>query len=61
MFLMELRTLLLLLFNDASKETMIGEWWIGKDVEGSGRGLTLTYYPGIAYRGEENHEIPHTK
>jgi hypothetical protein len=26
---------------------MIGEWWIQKDVEGSGRCLILRYYPGI--------------
>jgi hypothetical protein len=25
---------------------MVGAWCIGKDVEGSGRGLILRYYPG---------------
>jgi hypothetical protein len=49
------------LFNDAfsmaqttytaSDEGMISEWWIGKDVEGTGHGLILTYYPGICLEG----------
>jgi hypothetical protein len=30
-----------------SSNKRIGEWWIGKDVEGSGRGLVFRYYPGI--------------
>jgi hypothetical protein len=33
-----------------------GEWRIGKDLEGSGRGLILRYYPDIAGGTEENHE-----
>jgi len=26
---------------------MISEWWIEKDLEGSGHGLILKYYPSI--------------
>jgi hypothetical protein len=26
---------------------MVHEWWIGKDLEGSFRGIILRYYPGI--------------
>jgi hypothetical protein len=29
----------------------MGEWWIGKDMEGSGRGLILRYYPCICLEG----------
>jgi hypothetical protein len=28
-------------------EDVIGEWRLGKDVEGTGRGLILRYYPII--------------
>jgi hypothetical protein len=31
---------------------MLGEWWIVKDVEGSGRGLILMHYPGICLEGQ---------
>jgi hypothetical protein len=31
----------------ASNGRVINEWWIGKDVERSGRGLILRYYPEI--------------
>jgi hypothetical protein len=31
----------------ASNERLIGEYWIGKDMEGSCRGLILRCYPGI--------------
>jgi hypothetical protein len=31
----------------ASKERVIREWWTGKDLKGSGRGLNSRYYPGI--------------
>jgi hypothetical protein len=34
-----------------SNEGMISEWWIGKDVEGSGRGLILREYPRISLEG----------
>jgi hypothetical protein len=30
----------------ASNDRMSGEWYIGKDVEGSVRGPILWYYPG---------------
>jgi hypothetical protein len=30
---------------------MIIGWWIGKDLEHSGRGLILSYYPGICQEG----------
>jgi hypothetical protein len=30
---------------------MIGEWWTGTDVEGSGRGLILEHYPSICLEG----------
>jgi hypothetical protein len=44
------------LFNDAvsssgyvtSNGTMISEWWIGKDVEGSGLDLILDTVPSLA-------------
>jgi hypothetical protein len=33
--------------NVASNELVLSEWWVGKDLEGSGRGLILRYYHGI--------------
>jgi hypothetical protein len=30
---------------------MICEWWTGKDLEGRGHGVILTYYPGIRLKG----------
>jgi hypothetical protein len=43
------------LFNDSyyivSNEGVISERWIGKDVEGSGCGLILRYYPSIRLEG----------
>jgi hypothetical protein len=46
------------LFNDAFSVTrlytaddmMTCEWWIGKDLIGSGRGLIVMYYPAFAWR-----------
>jgi hypothetical protein len=35
---------------------MTGEWWIGKDLEESGHGIILMYYPGI--RLERLRKIP---
>jgi hypothetical protein len=36
---------------------MISKWWIGKDIEGSGRCLILKYYPGIYLEVlEKNHK-----
>jgi hypothetical protein len=32
-------------------ERVIREWWIGKDLEGSGRGLILRNLPGIRLEG----------
>jgi hypothetical protein len=34
----------------ASKDRMINEWWIGKDVEGSDRGLIWGNIPAVAWR-----------
>jgi hypothetical protein len=34
-----------------SNGRVISEWWIGKYLEGSGRGLILRYYPGIRLEG----------
>jgi hypothetical protein len=30
-----------------SNERLISEWWIGKAVEGTGRGLIVRYYPSL--------------
>jgi hypothetical protein len=35
----------------AYNEMVISEWWIWKDVEKKGRGLILSYYPGIYFEG----------
>jgi hypothetical protein len=35
----------------SSNERMIREWWNGEDLEGSGYGLILSYYPGICLEG----------
>jgi hypothetical protein len=32
-------------------EMMMGEWWIWKDIQGSGRGLILRFYPSICLEG----------
>jgi hypothetical protein len=32
-------------------DRVISEWWIGKDLEGSGHDLILRYYPGICLEG----------
>jgi hypothetical protein len=34
-----------------SNERVISEWWIGKNLEGSGGGLILRFYPGILLEG----------
>jgi hypothetical protein len=40
----------------ASNGTMIHEWWIGKDVEGSGRSLFKDIIMAFAWEDERNHE-----
>jgi hypothetical protein len=32
-------------------DKVISDWWIGKDLEGSGCGLILRYYPGSRLEG----------
>jgi hypothetical protein len=47
LFLVYLMTLFQNSEYTASNERVTGEWWIGKDVEGSDHGLILRYYPSI--------------
>jgi hypothetical protein len=36
---------------NASNKRMLREWWFEKDVEESGRGPIVRYYPGICFEG----------
>jgi hypothetical protein len=47
LFIVYLTTLFSVADYLASNERVISGWWIGKDLEGSGRGLILRYHNGI--------------
>jgi hypothetical protein len=44
-----------------SNKNVISEWWIKNELEESGLGLILRYYPSIYLEGEENHYNPQSR